>query len=108
MRVIWCGPAESRSTNAPFSIATLRTFPGFRQSVIVVNNVSPDKLGDYHLKAGSNPAVGAGIASRIFGAPWNATVTVPNSDIDGQQRWATNPPPPPLTTVRVDAGADQR
>jgi hypothetical protein len=79
------------------SIATLRTFPGFRQSVIVVNNVSPDQLGDYHLKAGTNPAVGAGIASSIFGAPWNVTVNAPTVDIDGANRIAP-----------IDAGADQR
>jgi hypothetical protein len=92
--------ADNLFTN-PFkvsvSIATLRTFPGFRQSVIVVNNVSPDLLGDYHLKAGTNPAVGAGIASRIFGAPWNTTVVAPTVDIDGANRIA-----------HVDAGADQR
>jgi hypothetical protein len=86
---------------APFSVtvdvSTLRAFPGFRQSVIVLPNLNPGQLGDYHLAAGS-VAVDRGIA--LF-----SSVTAPTTDFD-------DPPTPrytpPAAAQPLDAGADER
>jgi parallel beta-helix repeat protein len=91
---------------APFSVtvdvSSLRSFPGFRQSVIVLPNVAPDQLGNYHLRtvaAGDSVAVNRGVA--LLG-----TITAPTTDFD-------DPPTPryaaPATTTKLlDAGADER
>ena len=87
-------------------VSTLRTFPGFRQSVIVVRNAAPDALGNYHLDSGST-AVGLGTARASYTLPWFTTPTnvdAPNTDIDGNTRYTGNP----TTTTAVEAGADER
>lgn len=86
-------------------ISTLRSFPGFRQSVIVVNNLPPDSLGNYHLASTATVPTNLGVALYNFGtvaSPIN--VTAPQFDIDGQQRYTL----PATATQTFDAGADQR
>ena len=87
-------------------VSTLRTFPGFRQSVIVVRNAAPDALGNYHLDSGST-AVGLGTARASYTLPWFTTATnvdAPSTDIDGNTRYTGNP----TTTTAIEAGADER
>jgi hypothetical protein len=102
------GNTQIRFTN-PYSVSvdvsTLRTFPGFRQSVIVARNLSPDLQGNYHL-LGNSTAAGLGIASRLYGLPYyltNTAVDAPTVDIDGNFRYN-----PPAGTQRFEAGADER
>jgi hypothetical protein len=71
-----------------------RTYPAFRQAVIVVQHVPGQLMGDYHL-TGVSPALNAGAPRRTFGA---VTVQAPARDIDGQTRSTTAP----------DIGADER
>ncbi|HEV7897257.1 MAG TPA: hypothetical protein VGP31_05380 [Planosporangium sp.] len=75
------------------SIETSRTFPSFRQAVIVVQHVSGTQMGNYHLAAGS-PAFDSGTRSRTFGT---VTVSAPGMDIDGDVR----------SFVAPDIGADE-
>ncbi len=87
-------------------ISTLRTFPGFRQSVIVARNVAPDQQGNYHLNPGSI-AVNVGVARQLYALPYFTTTTAvdaPRFDIEGNQRYT----PPPTTAKRLEAGADER
>jgi hypothetical protein len=97
---------------APYSVgidvSTLRSFPGFRQSVIVARNVAPDLQGNYHLNVGS-VALNLGLGTASYGQPQvptaNTVINAPQFDIDGNRRYG----PPPLTaTTRVEAGADER
>ncbi len=91
---------------APFSVtvdvSSLRSFPGFRQSVIVLPNVAPDQLGNYHLRsnpAGGSVAVNRGVA--LFGG-----VTAPTTDFDEPP---TNRYSAPAAIAKLlDAGADER
>jgi hypothetical protein len=75
------------------SIETSRTFPSFRQAVIVVQHLPGTQMGNYHLAAGS-PALHSGVGSRAFG---NVTISAPPMDIDGDARDADRP----------DIGADE-
>lgn len=80
------------TTNA--SIDVSRSYPAFRQAVIVIQHVAGTKMGDYHITAAS-PANNAGAGSRVFGT---TTVRSPRVDIDGDSRSLTGP----------DIGADER
>ncbi len=81
-------------------VSTLRTFPGFRQSVIIARNLAPDLQGTYHLAPGST-AVNLGVALFTQVTP---NVTAPAVDIDGNVRYT-----PPATAVkRLESGADER
>ncbi len=84
-------------------VSTLRTFPAFRQSVIVVANVPPDRQGSYHLSGGSNPAVNLGTARFVYGGAIG-DVDAPTTDIDGDVRYVGTP----TATTPIDAGADER
>jgi hypothetical protein len=76
------------------SIETSRTFPSFRQAVIVVQHVAGTQMGNYHLPSTGSPALDAGAVRRAFGA---VTVPAPRFDIDGDARSLTTP----------DIGADE-
>ena len=92
---------------APYTVSaqiiTSRTFPSFRQAVIVVNPVSPSVQGDYHLTTASvaNGAGGSlvgGGQGTASGTPTVSTIvrTQMGHDIDGDTRPAT-----------IDVGADE-
>ena len=77
-------------------IQTSRTFPSFREAVIVAKSIDPYLQGNYHLAAGS-PAIRAGAAQGTYTNPPQSVVAAPGTDFDGQTRV-----PPPL-----DIGADK-
>jgi hypothetical protein len=98
---------------APYDVAVnilpLRTYPGFRQAVIVALIVPPSLMGNYHLLSATSPAYGRGTGSvrvRWGGTPqtnaWIYTVAAPNRDIDGNNR-----PSGGGANRRYDAGSDQ-
>jgi hypothetical protein len=104
------GSTNPLSFIAPYSvsvdISTLRTFPGFRQSVIVARNAAPDLQGNYHLNVGS-VAVNQGVARLAYTLPWftaSTNVDAPQVDIDGNPRYT----PPASVAKRLEAGADER
>ncbi|MGI5238971.1 hypothetical protein [Dactylosporangium sp. CA-139066] len=63
-------------------IQTSRTFPSFRQAVIVVQDVAGTQMGNYHLAAGS-AATNGGAPVKIVG---NVVLIPPRLDIDGDRR----------------------
>ena len=98
---------------APYDVAVnilpLRTYPAFRQAVIVALILPPSLMGDYHLLNATSPAYGRGTGSvrvRWGGTTqtnaWIYTVPAPNRDIDGNNRPSGNG-----ANRRYDAGSDQ-
>jgi len=91
------------------NILASRTFPGFRQSVIVAQLLPPNLSGNYHL-AGTNAATAGsayGRGGRRVQVVWGGTaltyyVYAPTVDIDGQSRPAES-----SVNGRRDAGSDQ-
>jgi hypothetical protein len=79
---------------ATVPIETSRTYPAFRQAVIIIQPVELNQMGDYHLIGPISPATNRGVGSRTFGT---VTVTAPHSDFDAQPRSFSQP----------DAGADE-
>jgi hypothetical protein len=84
-----------------------RTYPAFRQSLIIGELLPPNLSSDYHLTGSSSPAYGRGVANTqvtwgtgLLG--WKVTVSAPAVDIDGNVR-----PSGSGTTRRYDAGSDQ-
>jgi hypothetical protein len=72
------------------SFAAWRNNPTFVDAIMVVNDLPPNLLGNYHLAAGS-PAINAGTASK-------ASVSAPTFDIDNQSR---------PVGILYDIGADE-
>ena len=70
------------------TILNSRTFPAFRQAVIVTTAVSPTWDSDYHLAAGTNPAANAG-SSAITPPTGPTPVTNVGHDIDNATRSGT-------------------
>ncbi len=106
-------PGFTTSYDVGVSLLNLRTFPAFRQAVIVTQQLPPSLLGDYHLVGTASPAYGGGAASKavVWGLPSNSippvppfgyTVFAPSSDIDGNVR-----PSGVAPLVRYDIGSDQ-
>jgi hypothetical protein len=86
-------PRIANAFDVSATILTSRTFPSFREAVIVAKNVPPGLQGDYHLAGPFPPANGAGTGSQ----PYNGgQVLAPAIDYDGQRR--ASPP---------DIGADE-
>ncbi|MEO9240501.1 MAG: IPT/TIG domain-containing protein [Jatrophihabitantaceae bacterium] len=90
------------------NILASRTYPAFRQAIIVAELLPPNLMGNYHLLTGS-PAIGLGAAS--FAVNWgvtglNSTVSAPAADIDGDAR-PTVTGPVGNRVRRYDAGSDQ-
>jgi hypothetical protein len=87
------------------NVLASRTYPAFRQAVIVAELLPPSLMGDYHLRDATSPAVGRGLTRTTvrWGAGflgWTYTVAAPRVDIDGQTR-------PSRTPGQYDAGSDQ-
>ncbi|MEZ4679827.1 MAG: hypothetical protein R2932_36975 [Caldilineaceae bacterium] len=93
-------PLVASPYDVAVTFAAWRNNPAFVDAIMVVNDLPPNLLGDYHLTA-SSPAINLGVAS-------NAGVTAPTFDIENQARTAnpdggadefggsiTPPPPPP-------------
>ncbi|MFC0006407.1 hypothetical protein [Micromonospora siamensis] len=76
------------------SVLTSRTFPTFRQAVIVLQQVPLTRMGDWHLTDATSSASDLGVLTRTYGT---TTVVAPPVDIDGQPRALPHP----------DAGADE-
>lgn len=89
---------------APFDVSvqilTSRTFPSFREAVIVARSVAPRLQGDYHLVGAASPASAAGALAKQYTNPPVSIVPAPATDYDGQIR-----PRPVLTAP--DIGADE-
>jgi hypothetical protein len=87
------------------NVLSFRTYPAFRQAVIVAQILPPNLMGDYHLATATpaSPARGLGAANVLVswgntGNNWSYLVTAPTPDIDGDAR---------PTGTRYDAGSDQ-
>ena len=99
------------------NVLPLRTYPAFRQAVIVSLILPPNLLGNYHLANSTSPAWGRGTGSvRVRWAapaqlnPWIYLVAAPNRDIDGDKRPSVSVSTVGTTTTttrRYDAGSDQ-
>ena len=63
--------------------AAWRTNPNFVGAILVVTDLPPNLLGNYHLKNDTSPAYNSGAASKTVGA---LTVAAPATDYDGQTR----------------------
>ena len=94
------------------NILASRTYPAFRQAVIVAQILPPSLMGDYHLAGPTSPAYGTGAASTTVTwgtttsttplvTPWTYVVNAPTPDIDGDPRPSASLP------SRYDAGSDQ-
>jgi hypothetical protein len=77
------------------SVTYWRNSPAFRQALVVVRNLPPELLGDYHLADNTSPAYGLGVKSLSIGGK---SYTAPTKDFDGDNR----------TKSRPDSGADER
>jgi hypothetical protein len=95
---------------SPFEVSVdvlaSRTYPAFRQSVIVAEILPPNLLGDYHLEGTTSAAFGRGSSSTTVrwgpgSLGWTYTVSAPSRDIDGDSRPSAGP------ARRYDAGSDQ-
>ena len=87
---------------SPFDVSvqilTSRTFPSFREAVIIAKQVDPQLQGNYHLVGSASPAANSGAPSKVYVAP--PAVPAPATDYDGQPR------PQPVRTA-PDIGADE-
>jgi hypothetical protein len=91
------------------NVLASRTYPAFRQAIIIAQIVPPTLMGDYHLTGTTSAAYGRGAASTTVNwgtlrpnntwNGWSYTVSAPTNDIDGQAR--------PGALRRYDAGSDQ-
>jgi hypothetical protein len=87
------------------NVLASRTYPAFRQAVVVAEILPPSLMGDYHLAGTSSPAYRKGAAStQVVWGPgftgWKYTVASPPTDIDGDRRPSHSP-------SSYDAGSDQ-
>ncbi|MCW2493607.1 MAG: hypothetical protein JWN47_2971, partial [Frankiales bacterium] len=97
--------------NVDVNILASRTYPAFRQAMIVAQILPPYLKGDYHLSGSASPAYGVGAArTDVHWGTYNPTklnpwsgwtypISAPTPDIDGQPR--------PGAATRYDAGSDQ-
>jgi hypothetical protein len=95
------------------NVLPVRSYPAFRQAVIVAQLLPPTLMGDFHLATASpdSSARGLGEASTVvrWGTPTSGfryTVRAPSPDIDGEHR-PTVTGFFPLLERRYDAGSDQ-
>ncbi len=100
-------PGFKDPSTVSVDVLASRTYPAFRQSLIIGELLPPTLSSDYHLTGSTSPAYGRGVASSqvaygtgTFG--WKYTVSSPVTDIDGDTR-----PQGPAKSKRYDAGSDQ-
>ncbi|MFK4087734.1 hypothetical protein ACI2LF_26725 [Kribbella sp. NPDC020789] len=91
------------------NILAVRSYPAFREAVVVAQLLPPDLMGDFHLATGTPVSAARGLGAANTVVRWGAgvtgfsyTVAAPSPDIDGQPR-------PTVTGLqrRYDAGSDQ-
>ncbi len=82
-----------------------RTYPAFRQAVMVAELLPPSLMGDYHLGGTGSPAYGRGAASTRSAGAWG----LGSYTVSCRQRpTSTGTGRPSLgPTSRYDAGSDQ-
>ncbi|HEY9339626.1 MAG TPA: hypothetical protein VIQ79_34605, partial [Kribbella sp.] len=75
------------------NILAVRSYPAFRQAVIVAQLLPPDLMGDFHLATGTPASSARGLGGANTVVRWGTattgfsyTVTAPSPDIDGQPR----------------------
>jgi hypothetical protein len=76
-------PRVKSAFDVSVTILTSRTFPTFREAVIVAKNVPPQLQGDYHLVGAVSPASNSGAFGRNYGG---VLVLAPRTDYDGDLR----------------------
>ncbi|MEP7088803.1 MAG: hypothetical protein ABI776_01745, partial [Nocardioidaceae bacterium] len=100
-------PGFKDPSTVSVDVLASRTYPAFRQSLIIGELLPPTLSSDYHLTGITSPAYGRGAANSTTawgtGSPgWKYQVSVPATDIDGDKR-----PQGTTRTPRYDAGSDQ-
>jgi hypothetical protein len=77
------------SYDVTVNVLASRSYPAFRQSIIVAELLPPTLMGNYHIKTGS-PAFDLGAASVnvAWGGGLSYLVSAPTTDIDGDTRGA--------------------
>jgi len=75
-------PTVKQAFDTSVTVEQWRTYPAFRQAVVLAQNVPPTLMGDYHLSS-TSPAVNTGLTSLTLGT---ATYPAPPTDIDDQAR----------------------
>ena len=85
-------------------VLAARTYPAFRQTLILAELLPPDLMGDYHLAGAGTPGYGRGTnqVSVNWAGGFSYSVAAPTNDIDNQSR-----PGPGPNGGRWDAGSDQ-
>ncbi|MCU1657898.1 MAG: hypothetical protein JWO57_2554, partial [Pseudonocardiales bacterium] len=106
-------PGFASQYDVTVNILAARTYPAFRQAVIVAELLPPSLMGDYHLATGSPASSARGLGAASVPVSWGTgtspftyTVSAPSSDIDGQPR-PTVTGPANNRVRRYDAGSDQ-
>lgn len=91
------------------NILAVRSYPAFRQAVVVAQLLPPELAGDYHLATATPASSARGLGAANTVVRWGTgttgfsyTVTAPTPDIDGQPR-----PTGIGSQRRYDAGSDQ-
>jgi hypothetical protein len=99
-------PLFAGSYDVSVNILASRSYPAFRQAVIVAQLLPPSLMGDYHVAAGSSAFdTGAASVNVNWGGNLSYTVAAPNLDIDGDVRGGfVNTP---TRHRHYDAGSDQ-
>jgi hypothetical protein len=95
------------SYDVTVNVLAFRSYPAFRQAIIVAEILPPTLMGNYHQMDTTSPARGRGAASVLVrwgpgGSGWTYTVSAPSRDIDGDVR-----PSDTGQNRRYDAGSDQ-
>jgi hypothetical protein len=96
------------SYDVTVNVLAFRSYPAFRQAIIVAEILPPSLMGNYHQKDTTSPARARGAASLLVrwgpgGTGWTYPVAAPSRDIDGDARPTVTGP-----SRRYDAGSDQR
>ena len=101
-------PGFKDPSTVSVDVLASRTYPAFRQSLIIGELLPPTLSSDYHLSGSTAPAYGKGVAGTTVQrgtgtgfTQWRYTVSAAPRDIDGDAR------PSPGPARRYDTGSDQ-